>query len=99
VTFEYVLLAGVNDAEKHALELAERITRLGRTSDYHVNLIPLNRGPGGFARPPEQRMERFAEILQEHDIAATLRISKGQDIAAGCGQLKVPEGKAVVAAV
>jgi adenine C2-methylase RlmN of 23S rRNA A2503 and tRNA A37 len=44
-------------------------------------------------------MERFAEILQEHQIAATLRISKGQDIAAGCGQLKVPEGKAEVAAV
>jgi adenine C2-methylase RlmN of 23S rRNA A2503 and tRNA A37 len=44
-------------------------------------------------------MERFAEILQEHDIAATLRISKGQDIAAGCGQLKVPEGRAAVALV
>jgi len=46
-----------------------------------------------------KRMERFAEILQEHDIAATLRISKGQDIAAGCGQLKVPEGRAAVALV
>jgi len=99
VTFEYVLLAGVNDAEKHATELAERIENLGRTSDYHVNLIPVNKGPGGFARPTERRMERFAEILQEHDIAATLRISKGQDIAAGCGQLKVPEGKAGIAAV
>ena len=99
VTFEYVLLSGVNDAEKHATELAERIENLGRTSDYHVNLIPVNKGPGGFARPPERRMERFVEILREHDIAATLRISKGQDIAAGCGQLKVPEGKAVVAAV
>jgi adenine C2-methylase RlmN of 23S rRNA A2503 and tRNA A37 len=44
-------------------------------------------------------MERFAEILQEHHIAATLRISKGQDIAAGCGQLKVPEGRAAVALV
>jgi adenine C2-methylase RlmN of 23S rRNA A2503 and tRNA A37 len=43
-------------------------------------------------------MERFAEILQEHDIAATLRISKGQDIAAGCGQLKVPEGRAAALA-
>jgi 23S rRNA (adenine2503-C2)-methyltransferase len=94
VTFEYVLLSGVNDAETHATELAERIMQLGRTSDYHVNLIPVNKGPGGFARPPERRMERFAEILQEHNIAATLRISKGQDIAAGCGQLKVPEGRA-----
>ncbi len=90
VTFEYVLLSGVNDSEEHARELAERIARLGRTADFHVNLIPVNKGPGGFARPPERRMERFAEILQAHDIAATLRISKGQDIAAGCGQLKVP---------
>jgi 23S rRNA (adenine2503-C2)-methyltransferase len=72
--------------------------QLGRTSDYHVNLIPVNKGPGGFARPPERRMERFAEILQEHNIAATLRISKGQDIAAGCGQLKVPEGRAAAPA-
>jgi 23S rRNA (adenine2503-C2)-methyltransferase len=94
VTFEYVLLSGVNDGEAHATELAQRIARLGRTSDYHVNLIPVNKGPGGFARPSERRMERFAEILREHDIAATLRISKGQDIAAGCGQLKVPEGRA-----
>ena len=93
VTFEYVLLSRVNDAERDAVELAERITRLGRTSDYHVNLIPVNPGPGGFTRPPVERMERFTEVLQEHGIAATLRISKGQDIAAGCGQLKVPEGR------
>ena len=39
-------------------------------------------------------MERFAAVLEENGIAATLRISKGQDIAAGCGQLKVAEGKA-----
>jgi 23S rRNA (adenine2503-C2)-methyltransferase len=94
VTFEYVLLAGVNDSEANATELAQRIARLGRVGDYHVNLIPVNAGPGGFARPPVARMERFAEVLQEHGIAATLRISKGQDIAAGCGQLKVPEGRA-----
>ncbi len=89
----------MNDAETHATELAQRIARLGRTSDYHVNLIPVNKGPGGFARPPERRMERFAEILQERGIAATLRISKGQDIAAGCGQLKVPEGRAAATVV
>jgi 23S rRNA (adenine2503-C2)-methyltransferase len=97
VTFEYVLLSGVNDAERDALELASRIAKLGRTSDYHVNLIPVNAGPGGFARPPVERMERFADVLKESGIAATLRISKGQDIAAGCGQLKVPEGKAAAA--
>ena len=97
ITFEYVLLAGVNDAERDAIELASRIVKLGRTADFHVNLIPVNPGPGGFARPPVERMERFAEALQERGIAATLRISKGQDIAAGCGQLKVPEGKARLA--
>jgi adenine C2-methylase RlmN of 23S rRNA A2503 and tRNA A37 len=42
-------------------------------------------------------MERFARTLERHGIAATVRISKGQDIAAGCGQLKVAEGRAAVA--
>ena len=96
ITFEYVLLAGVNDSAENANELAERIERLGRVGDYHVNLIPVNAGPGGFTRPPVERMEAFATTLQSHGIAATLRISKGQDIAAGCGQLKVPEGRAAV---
>ena len=96
VTFEYVLLSGVNDAAHDAAELADRIAALGRVGDYHVNLIPVNAGPGGFTRPPVERMERFASVLQESGIAATLRISKGQDIAAGCGQLKVPEGRAQV---
>lgn len=97
ITFEYVLLSGVNDAERDAIELAGRIVKLGRAGGFHVNLIPVNPGPGGFARPPVERMERFAEVLQERGIAATLRISKGQDIAAGCGQLKVPEGRARLA--
>jgi 23S rRNA (adenine2503-C2)-methyltransferase len=97
VTFEYVMLAGVNDSESSANELAAKIARHGRTADAHVNLIPYNPGPGGFRRPSAERMERFAAILHEHGIAATLRISKGQDIAAGCGQLKVAEGKAAAA--
>jgi 23S rRNA (adenine2503-C2)-methyltransferase len=93
VTFEYVLLAGVNDSAAAAHELARRIGHAGRTSDYHVNLIPVNAGPGGFERPPIERMEKFAAVLTAHGIAATVRISKGQDIAAGCGQLKVDEPK------
>jgi 23S rRNA (adenine2503-C2)-methyltransferase len=97
VTFEYVLLGGVNDSADAARELAARITRAGRTGDYHVNLIPVNAGPGGFTRPPIAATERFAAILRARGIAATVRISKGQDIAAGCGQLKVDErGGAVV---
>jgi len=97
VTFEYVLLAGVNDSADTARSLAAAITRHGPKKDAHVNLIPYNPGAGGFRRPSVERMEAFARVLQEAGIAATLRISKGQDIAAGCGQLKVPEGKAATA--
>jgi 23S rRNA (adenine2503-C2)-methyltransferase len=100
VTFEYVLLAGVNDSAAAAHELARRIGHAGRTSDYHVNLIPVNVGPGGFKRPPVETMQKFAGVLTAHGIAATVRISKGQDIAAGCGQLKVDErGGTVLARV
>ena len=94
VTFEYVLLAGVNDSVETARALAALITRHGPTKDAHVNLIPYNPGAGGFKRPSVERMETFTKVLQDQGIAATLRISKGQDIAAGCGQLKVAEGKA-----
>ena len=98
VTFEYVLLAGVNDSAAAAHELAQRIGRAGRASDYHVNLIPVNAGPGGFRRPAIGVMEKFAAVLTEQGIAATVRISRGQDIAAGCGQLKVDEGNGTVLA-
>ena len=94
VTFEYVLLAGVNDSVETARALAAAITRHGPTKDAHVNLIPYNPGAGGFKRPSVERMEAFTKVLQDQGIAATLRISKGQDIAAGCGQLKVAEGRA-----
>ncbi len=99
LTFEYILLAGVNDSPKDAERVGEAIARRGRTAMYHVNLIPVNPGPGGFTRPSPERMERFAKILEGHGVAATVRISKGQDIAAGCGQLKVAEGRASRAAV
>jgi 23S rRNA (adenine2503-C2)-methyltransferase len=94
LTFEYILLGGVNDSAAHADRLGRAIAARGRTSMYHVNLIPVNPGPGGFERPSPERMERFARALEAHGIAATVRISKGQDIAAGCGQLKVAEGRA-----
>ena len=94
VTFEYILLAGVNDSERTAADLVERIAALGRVTEYHVNLIPVNAGPGGFRRPEPEAMERFAVTLRRAGIAATVRISKGQDILAGCGQLKVAERSA-----
>ena len=91
VTFEYILLAGVNDSERTAADLAARIARSGPVTEYHVNLIPVNAGPGGFTRPDPKAMARFAGILRGQGIAATLRIRKGQDIQAGCGQLAVDE--------
>lgn len=94
VTFEYILLGGVNDAPEGATLLAKRIAEHMRPGAAHVNLIPYNPGPGGFRRPTVDKMERFAAILEESGISATVRISKGQDIAAACGQLKVPEGRA-----
>jgi 23S rRNA (adenine2503-C2)-methyltransferase len=94
LTFEYILLAGVNDSVADAERLGTSIAARGRTAMYHVNLIPVNPGPGGFERPSPERMERFARTLEAHGIAATVRVSKGQDIAAACGQLKVAEGKA-----
>lgn len=97
VTFEYILLGGVNDSAETARTLAERITAHMRASSAHVNLIPYNPGPGGFRRPTVDVMERFARILEDAGITATVRISKGQDIAAACGQLKVPEGRAAPA--
>ena len=96
LTFEYILLAGVNDSPGEADLLGKRIASGGHPGMYHVNLIPVNPGPGGFERPSPERMERFARALEAHGVAATVRISKGQDIAAGCGQLKVEEGRAAV---
>ncbi len=94
LSFEYILLAGVNDSVAAAERLGREIASRGRTSMYHVNLIPVNEGPGGFERPSPARMERIRRTLEAHGVAATVRISKGQDIAAACGQLKVPEGRA-----
>jgi 23S rRNA (adenine2503-C2)-methyltransferase len=99
LTFEYILLGGVNDSVADAELLASKVGARGRTDMYHVNLIPVNPGPGGFERPSPERMERFARTLERHGVGATVRISKGQDIAAGCGQLKVAEGKAAYQAI
>jgi len=84
ITFEYVLLAGENDAEAdaHALALLLRGLRA------KVNLIPFNPFPGATVRPsPRPRILRFQEILRQHHLNATIRESRGQDIQAACGQL------------
>ncbi len=85
ITFEYVLLDGVNDAP----EDARRLVRLLKGIRAKVNLIPFNDWVGsGFQRPPLQRILAFQALLLEQNIRATLRWSKGEDIGAACGQLK-----------
>lgn len=84
VTFEYVLLGGINDAPQHAEELA----RLLRPYNCMVNLIAFNSVPGiGFAPPSQGRVPLFLKILQKNKIPVTVRRSRGRDIKAACGQL------------
>jgi len=84
VTFEYVMLDGVNDSDAHAREL------LALTSDVSCkfNLIPFNPFPGSpYLRSPAQRIRRFAEILMDAGVVTTTRKTRGDDIDAACGQL------------
>src|SRR5579884_3709712 len=86
VTFEYVLIAGANDAPEHADALA----RLARPLGALVNLLPLH--PGGapaLAPSPRARMLAFERRLRERGVTAVLRRSRGLDISAACGQLRV----------
>jgi 23S rRNA (adenine2503-C2)-methyltransferase len=84
ITFEYVMLDGVNDSEEHARELI----RLVRDVPCKFNLIPFNPFPAsGFKRSPAQRVRRFAEILMQAHIITTTRKTRGEDIDAACGQL------------
>ncbi|HZM37267.1 MAG TPA: 23S rRNA (adenine(2503)-C(2))-methyltransferase RlmN [Burkholderiales bacterium] len=84
VTFEYVMLDGVNDGEAEARELARIATRVR----CKYNLIPFNPFPrSAFERSPAMRIRRFAEILQRAGVTVTTRKTRGDDIAAACGQL------------
>ncbi|MCS7051802.1 MAG: 23S rRNA (adenine(2503)-C(2))-methyltransferase RlmN, partial [Thermomicrobium sp.] len=89
VTFEYVLIDGVNDDEKTAAELG----RLLRGLLCHVNLIPYNPTPAAplLRRPSAERIERFRRVLEHYGIPATVRYSRGVEIAAACGQLRAQE--------
>lgn len=86
IYFEYILIAGVNDAEEQAHLLAGHARRLGA----RVNLIPYNKVEGlEWARPSGEKQERFLAILRGHGVVATLRREKGHDIDAACGQLRL----------
>jgi len=86
ITFEYVLLSGVNDRP----EDARRLARLLAGVKSKVNLIPLNAAPGiPFERPADDAVSRFAQVLADHHITVSVRKSRGRDIRAACGQLIV----------
>ena len=84
LTFEYVLIGGVNDSLEHA----QKLVHLIRSTRAKVNLIPLNVYPGcPFEAPSPESVEQFEEYLREHHISAFIRKSKGQRVNAACGQL------------
>ena len=86
LTFEYILIAGVNDSDKQAHLLAQHARRLFAK----VNLIPYNAVEDlEWSRPSRSRQEKFLSILRAHKIPATLRREKGHDIDAACGQLRL----------
>jgi 23S rRNA (adenine2503-C2)-methyltransferase len=86
VTFEYVMLGGVNDQPRHAADLAA----LARECRAFVNLIPLHPGGSqGFTPTPPETIARFARQLRDRGIEVAIRKSRGMDIAAACGQLRV----------
>jgi 23S rRNA (adenine2503-C2)-methyltransferase len=86
VTFEYVMLGGVNDQEVHALQLAA----LAKNCGAFVNLIPLHPGGArGFSATPSDQIARFVRELRGQGVEVAIRKSRGVDIAAACGQLRV----------
>jgi 23S rRNA (adenine2503-C2)-methyltransferase len=86
ITFEYVLLSGVNDSP----EDARRLARLLAGVKSKVNLIPLNAAAGiPFDRPSDEAIDRFAAILADKGVIVSVRKSRGRDIRAACGQLIV----------
>ncbi len=84
VSYEYVMLAGVNDTD----EMADRLVQLLAGRSAHVNLIPYNQTASRFGSSPPDRIRAFADRVRAGGIPCTVRASRGQDIAAACGQLK-----------
>ena len=86
ITFEYVLLAGVNDSMADAARLSELLTGIRAK----VNVIPLNEAPGiPYRRPSDAQVDRFARALADRGVTVLVRKSRGRDIRAACGQLIV----------
>ncbi len=84
VTFEYALIDGINDSNK----VAEELVQILKGNGAHVNLIPMNPTAGGFSRPARKRVLAFQQILRDGGVNCTVRVEKGSEIAAACGQLR-----------
>lgn len=88
ISFEYILLAGVNDTPDHAQELAQLL----RGFQSHVNLIPYNPiSEVDYQRPDENRIEWFRSTLEDANIAVSVRYSRGLEADAACGQLRAKQ--------
>ena len=86
VTYEYILIANVNDTTEHALQLSRLLA--GQLAN--VNLIPINPvDERDFKRPTKDRVNKFADFLNNHGITATIRKEMGTNINAACGQLRL----------
>ena len=92
LTFEYILIAGVNDS----LDQIQPLASLAHRLHAKVNLIPYNKVEGlPWERPAEQAQEDFLEALEKQKVTATLRREKGHDIDAACGQLRLKTERAL----
>lgn len=90
ISFEYILLAGVNDLPEHALELSKHL----RGFQNHVNLIPYNPiAEVDYKRPSSDRIQAFVTVLQQQHIAVSVRYSRGLEADAACGQLRTKISK------
>ena len=89
ITFEYCMLDGVNDSDEHAQQLIQLVRPIhGEPTPCKFNLIPFNPFPAsGLLRSPPERVKAFAAILSDAGIVTTIRKTRGDDIAAACGQL------------
>jgi 23S rRNA (adenine2503-C2)-methyltransferase len=94
ITFEYILIDGVNAG----LDQVKPLAALARRAHAKVNLIPYNRVESlRWERPPESQQEAFLGALEKEGVSATLRREKGHDIDAACGQLRLKTERALAA--
>ena len=92
VTFEYALIAYENDTP----EIARELVSLLRGTPTHINLIPVNPTAGGFGRPGRARVLEFEKVLLDAGMNCTVRVEKGSEISAACGQLRTDEANSLI---